>query len=340
MLETMTEFILDMRKQYLQADRKVVVVTHDWGALIGARLASEASQLAEHWVITSGMIPHLTKANAASQWTLAKQMLHTWIRSPFNVRLLKTAITALGPVRSQFRRSFYIFCFHLPWPFSNFFATFGNYWFLRILHSLGKGKARKDEQLIGRLDPREAGEAMAMSTGPSIPQLEESAEIKSSLRYGESVRKRIHDRGMSDKTGIYRDGLFTGTWEKSLETTAALFELDSVTNSTLSSSTSSAPLLGSVLDGSLKAPTTLMLGEHDPAFDQRLALDNVKDFLVSGSQVVLVKDAGHWLPLEPSGRRVVEKTVSWALNQEATIQHGKASTPFAAMSDVKVVVET
>lgn len=56
MLETMTEFILDMRKQYLQADKKVVIATHDWGALIGARLASEAAQLADRWVITSGML--------------------------------------------------------------------------------------------------------------------------------------------------------------------------------------------------------------------------------------------------------------------------------------------
>jgi pimeloyl-ACP methyl ester carboxylesterase len=340
MLETMTEFILDMRKQYLQADKRVVVVTHDWGALVGARLASEASQLAEHWVITSGMIPHLAKANAASQWSLAMQMLHTWTRSPSNVRLLKTAFTALGPVRSQFRNSFYIFCFHLPWPFSNFFATFGNYWFLRILHSLGKGKARKDEKLIGRLDPREAGEAMAMSTGPSILQLEDLVGDATTLRYGESVRKRVSDRGMSEKIGIYRDGLFTGTWEKSLETTAALFELGSATGSTPHSMTYSAPLLGSAPDGSLKAPTTFMLGERDPAFDQRLAISNIKDFLVGGSQVLLVKDAGHWLPLEPSGRRVVEKTASWALSEKATNQRGKGSTPFATMRDVKVVVET
>lgn len=56
MLEAMAEFVLDMRKQYLQADRKLVIATHDWGALIGARLASEAAQLADRWIITSGML--------------------------------------------------------------------------------------------------------------------------------------------------------------------------------------------------------------------------------------------------------------------------------------------
>jgi pimeloyl-ACP methyl ester carboxylesterase len=56
MLEAMAEFILDVRRQYLQEDRRVVVTTHDWGALVGSRLASEAAQLADHWIITSGMI--------------------------------------------------------------------------------------------------------------------------------------------------------------------------------------------------------------------------------------------------------------------------------------------
>ena len=266
-------------------------------------------------------------------------MLHTWIRSPFNLRLLKTALTALGPVRSQFRRSFYIFCFHLPWPFSNFFATFGNYWFLRVMHSLGKGKPRKDENLIGRLDPKEAGEAMAMSTGPGMLQLDASTADNSSMRYGESVRRRFHDRGMSEKVRIYRDGLFIGKWEKSLEITAALFEIASATSSTPHSSSSSAPLLGALPNGYLKAPTTLMLGEGDPAFDRRLALNNVKDFLAGGGQVVLVKEAGHWLPLEPGGRRILEKTVLWALSREAGSEHASAQTPFAAMSDVKVLAE-
>jgi pimeloyl-ACP methyl ester carboxylesterase len=59
MLETMTEFVLDMRRQYWQADRRVIVATHDWGAVVGARLAAEASQLADHWIITSGIIASL-----------------------------------------------------------------------------------------------------------------------------------------------------------------------------------------------------------------------------------------------------------------------------------------
>jgi hypothetical protein len=257
------------------------------------------------------------------------QMLRTWTRSPTNFRLLKTAFTALDPVRSQFRRSFYIFCFHLPYPFSKFFATFGNYWFLRVMHSLGKGKPRKDENLTGRLNPKEAGESMAISTGPGLLQLATSTEGNSGLKYGESVRRRVHDRGMSEKAKIYRDGLFMGKWDKSLETTAALYEIPRTRPSS-----SGQP------KGSLKAPTTFILGDRDPAFEKRLALGNIKDFLVGDSQALLVKDGGHWLPLEPVGRRVLEKTVSWALSGEINSEGARVQTPFAAMSDVKVVVET
>lgn len=52
-LESIAEFILAMREKYLREEAKLVVVSHDWGAIIAARLASEASQLADRWVISS-----------------------------------------------------------------------------------------------------------------------------------------------------------------------------------------------------------------------------------------------------------------------------------------------
>lgn len=56
LLEAMTEFTIGMRQLFLQEERKCVVMSHDWGALICARLASEAGELADHWIITSGNI--------------------------------------------------------------------------------------------------------------------------------------------------------------------------------------------------------------------------------------------------------------------------------------------
>jgi len=143
---------------------------------------------------------------------------------------------------------------------------------------------------------------------------------------------------MSEKVKIYRDDLFSGKWDKSLETTAALFEIASAAESRRRSSASSARLLGGQAGGCyLKAPTTFMLGERDPAFDRRLTLDNFKDIMLGGGQVVLVKDAGHWLPLESGSRRILEKTVSWALGTE--VGQESESAPFAEMSGVKIVVE-
>jgi len=55
-LEAMAEFILNMREKYLQTEAKMVVVSHDWGAIVSARLASEAAQLADHWIIAGALI--------------------------------------------------------------------------------------------------------------------------------------------------------------------------------------------------------------------------------------------------------------------------------------------
>lgn len=256
---------------------------------------------------------------------MARQMLRTWSHSPFNTALLKNAYRALKPVVSQFRRSFYIFCFHLPKPLDVFFTTFGNYWFIRVLHCLGNGPQEKGEDVLTRLDPKAAAESMCMSTGPALPQLVDQPVGAPTGRYGESVRRRIQDRGMSEKIRIYREGLFIGRWEKSLETTAALFELRSGDDR----ASTSAP------KGALKAPTTLVLGQRDPAFDLRLALDNVKEYLVKGSQVLVVKDAGHWMPTEPTAQVVLEQLVLWALSEESS----NGATPFAGMLNLKVVEE-
>jgi len=166
---------------------------------------------------------------------------------------------------------------------------------------------------------------MCMSTGPALPQLVDQPVGEPTGRYGESVRRRINDRGMSEKIRIYREGLFVGRWEKSLETTAALFELRSGDGR----ASTNAP------KGALKAPITFVLGQRDPAFDLRLALDNVKEYLVRGSQVLVVKDAGHWMPTEPTARVVLEQIVLWALSEDA----GNKSTPFAGMLNLKVVEE-
>ncbi|USP78465.1 catalytic hydrolase [Curvularia clavata] len=331
MLEAMSGFMIHIRSQYVQEGKKTVAVAHDWGAIISARLASEAHVLADHWLITGGVIPGQMESNAQHRILLAKQMLHTWVSSPLNTRLLKNSLNALKPITGQFRRSFYIFIFGLPWPFRNVFSTFGNYWFLRILHSLGKSQPGNSLKKGGSIDPIEAAEAMACSTGPASAQLQ--TKTASGDTYAASLNRRLPDRGMAEKIRIYRENLFFGVWEKSLEITAALYNISSSAATAASSGSAAGPLANTAPKGALKAPATLVIGQYEPAFDQRLALENARDFFVKGSQVVVVKGAGHWLQLEHTGRRILEKTLQWALRNDAASN----VIPFDTMSDVRVL---
>ena len=67
--EALTEFIVGMREQYLGGDNaedgqkegqdnKVFFVGHDWGCLLGYRLAEEASCLAHRFILTNA--PHVS----------------------------------------------------------------------------------------------------------------------------------------------------------------------------------------------------------------------------------------------------------------------------------------
>ena len=178
---------------------------------------------------------------------------------------------------------------------ANYFSRFGNYWFLRLLHTHANG-GRK-------LAPKEAGEAMASSAGPGAAQIGEGRQT-----YHNSLRKRISHNGMLEKIRIYREGLFRDPWEKSIETIVALSELQS------SSSRSGAGLFEDGPRGALKAPATIIYGLDDPAFESRLALDGISDYLSKGSAVVPLEDGGHWLPLEKDGSGLITEVVLRALN--------------------------
>ena len=61
-LEAVTEFVLDMKGKYIGAKvdsptekGRVILVCHDWGAVIGFRLASEAPQVADRFILASAV---------------------------------------------------------------------------------------------------------------------------------------------------------------------------------------------------------------------------------------------------------------------------------------------
>lgn len=62
-LEAITEFILAIRERHEEAlpgndkDFSTIIVAHDWGCAIGFRLAAEAPQLADRFILSNG--PHV-----------------------------------------------------------------------------------------------------------------------------------------------------------------------------------------------------------------------------------------------------------------------------------------
>lgn len=66
-LEVITEYILKMREQYLSsedANARVIIAAHDWGALIGFRLASEAPELADRFILSNSI-----HVSGPARWT-------------------------------------------------------------------------------------------------------------------------------------------------------------------------------------------------------------------------------------------------------------------------------
>jgi hypothetical protein len=63
-LEALTEFIVAMRDHYIPPENceevNTYVVGHDWGCLLGFRLAAEASSLADRFILTNA--PHVSHA--------------------------------------------------------------------------------------------------------------------------------------------------------------------------------------------------------------------------------------------------------------------------------------
>lgn len=149
---------------------------------------------------------------------------------------------------------------------------------------------------------------MACSAGPGLPQLEEPDG------YAASLKQRLPNNGMLEKFRIYREGLFRGPWEKSIETVVALSEIP--TDAKRGSGGSGAGLFDDGPKGALKAPATFVYGADDPAFERRLALDGITDYLAKDSQVVVLQDSGHWLPLEKLGSETIEEVVVWAMSDK------------------------
>ncbi|KAF3491653.1 uncharacterized protein GIQ15_01170 [Arthroderma uncinatum] len=309
-LETLAEFIITLRDQYRvdegesQVRKRVIVVAHDWGAILAFRLAIEAPQLADRFIVTNGVMVDLMRDNACLSMESSNKMFKTFLREPWRSRhVLWKSIRALGPVLRQLKRSEYIFVFHLPIPLVRYVGYGGKYSFLKAIHELAAGK-------IGEFTIRDAQESMASTLGPSLEECKTATA--NGEKYSDSVRIRAEQGNFKDTTSYYRHEAATGPWHKSLETISGLHSICPVEHRRTSCGTG-------VFDpapGALKANATILWGLKDPAIDSHLALEGIADRLVQGSQVIVLPRTGHFTPIEVESRAALEEAVRWAVKGE------------------------
>lgn len=232
-------------------------------------------------------------------------MFHTALCSPLSSRTpLLQAIRTLGPLLRQLGLSGYIFAMQLPVPFVEYFLTGGNFSLMRGVHKRAHGKHK--------YTPRDAAESMASSMGPSLE--ESHSQTPNGDSYPTTIKYERDFANVMNMAGYYRDGAADARWHKSIETVTSLHTLAG--GHELRRTSSGVGLFDEGAAGVLRASSTVIWGEKDIALDPAICLDGIADFLVAGSQVVLLPHSGHFTPIEEQSRVALERTVEWAIQGE------------------------
>jgi len=147
---------------------------------------------------------------------------------------------------------------------------------------------------------------LAATLGPSL-------EVCGTGGYSRSVTARAQAWGgmFPEAIRLYREKLATQPWIVSPETRHMLATLPS---SKYNANSNELP--GKEIDGALKAPTTVIWGNADPALDARIMVNGIDQYMGAGSQVVMLESVGHWVPAEEAGGKVVVKIVEAVLKGE------------------------
>lgn len=326
-LEKITQFIIALREEHGilgngNDNRRVIIVGHDWGAVIAFRLATEAPQLADRFIMTNGPLAALMKENVLRATISAYKMLRTFLKNPFyNRSLVYRSISTLKPVISQLISSGYAFVFQLPESLIRTIGRNGDYFFLKAVHKTAAGT-------VGEYTIRDAQESLASTLGPGVTECQTLTNQEEG--YSSSVKNRQSSGNFFNTTAYYRDGIFSGTWHKSLQTISALH---SILPGEPRRTSSGAGVFDEV-SGTLQANATIIWGKNDHALVGKVALEGIADYLVHESQVIVLPRTGHFTPIEVESRAAIQKVVEWAIDNEredvgtavASVYHGASVT--------------
>jgi len=286
-------------------------------------------------------------------------MLNTWAHNPFNWRPLSKVWPSARPILNQLRRSGYIFAFTLPWPLPIILGHVGDFWMFRLLNAFGES-TNPTQPLSGV----QGWDTLAGSLGPGFDELntELSPDGRSvdpldpdeALKYPISVTSRVSTGGWFEKLKLYRDGLATNRWNKSLQCVWDLNQIEQVHNSVTSSKSPDAPAASGstqtrrsssvsrsvgVLDsgprGSLGAATTVIWGAKDIALNTTLSTEGISDYFgMRDSHLVVLPHLGHWTQLDKVGASVWQAVIIWAVEGE----HGSLGDSLAEYPAAKILV--
>ncbi|KAL2871122.1 uncharacterized protein BJX67DRAFT_369959 [Aspergillus lucknowensis] len=310
-LENLTEFIVAMRKKYGidsatgTHQQRVIIVAHDWGCLLSMRLATDAPQLADRFIVTNGPLMPLALANIRRRLSCFRKMCGSFLHSPIRSgSLLVDAAITVEPIFRQMWSSGYIFVFQLPQIFVEYLGSGGNASFLKLVHKLSYGK-----QEFTAVD---AAECMASTVGPSVQESETGTADGDG--YAKSTIRRGALSNFFDMCSYYRDGTAVSRWDKSVMTATSLHSIAQETG--IHRTNSGAGVFDDGPKGALKARTTVIWGKKDNALVPELCLDGISDYLGEDSQVVELPWSGHFTPLERESRVALGKAVEWAVQGE------------------------
>ncbi|KAK6509606.1 hypothetical protein TWF481_004341 [Arthrobotrys musiformis] len=286
-LSSIASFIVAQKEK--KTSEACILVTHDWGSIVGFRLASEAGFLFTRCIILNGMHPALAIENATRATSSASRMLQTYIRNPTNFALIRSAFRSLKPLLTQLKCSYYISVFLLPRPLARQLYKMGDFWFLRLLSRVSKF-------------PNEES-FLASSFGPA--KSEADGYPAAILGRQTSVNKRA-----DDKIAYYRDNLAFGKWRKpeNIQLLAAASESNSGFTGLIEQK-----------EGSFKCPVTIVYGGRDTAFHRRFCFEGLEEYLfpskgVKRSYLVCFPRAGHWTMVPSPGRESIDMLIESELD--------------------------